>query len=126
MKENSAKFLQNINLTEHQKEHLDDAEKKRKSTKYCDDINIALNKFRTTIKAGPNNACVSCCKLLFRRTVIIFNKNRYEKSPIHLIETILASEPNTCSHDKLYICHQYYICFKKNQVQVLCSVNGLL
>ena len=43
-----------------------------------------------------------------------------------MIEKFLASETNTSNNDTLYICHQCDTSLKKDQVPVLCGVNGLL
>ena len=126
LNEKQVKETQRQTLTEEQKKQLNDNEKKRKSTKHCDDIRIVINTFKNTIKDGPNYACVSCSKFLFRRSVIVFNRNRYKKSSLNLIEKFLASETNTSDNDTLYICHQCDTSLKKDQVPVLCGVNGLL
>ena len=126
LNEKQVKETQRQTLTEEQKKQLNENEKKRKSTKHCDDIRIVINTFKNTIKDGPNYACVSCSKFLFRRSVIVFNRNRYKKSTLNLIEKFLASETNTSNNDTLYICHQCDTSLKKDQVPVLCGVNGLL
>ena len=125
LKQKQSQDKHRLYLTEQQKEQLKHTEKKRKSTKHCDDISISINTFRNTIQDGPNYTCVSCCKFLFRRAVTVFNRNRYRKSSLNLIEMFLASETNTNSHDKMYICHPCDTSRENNQIPVICSVNGM-
>ena len=57
--------------------------------------------------------------------MLVFNRNRYRKATLNLIEIFLASETNTNSHDQMYICHQCDKSLKNNQIPVICSVNGM-
>ena len=62
-------------------------------------------KFKEEVKKGPFYICVVCNRNLYKRTVQIFEKNKYQ------LETSLVFDYMVCSADgKQYIC---IICHKK-------------
>ncbi|CAB4007412.1 ATP-dependent DNA helicase PIF1 [Paramuricea clavata] len=116
----SSKIMSNrISLDPKQKNNLLNREKeKRMEKKYLThDIDMCIEKFKKQIKSGQFYICCVCNRTLYKKSVVILQKNKYPRQDCFVLQ---------CSFDgKNYICKTCHAKLLKGQQPCQAVVNNL-
>ncbi|XP_058488950.1 uncharacterized protein LOC131462026 isoform X5 [Solea solea] len=84
-------------------------------------IEDASRAFHERIKEGPTCVCCVCHRLMYRRTVVRFNQNKYNK----LSKDVTTELTNHLSTDCTWICNTCDSTMKTGQMPAQAKANGL-
>jgi hypothetical protein len=106
------KILQNKRIKynemdQSKKEELKEKQVEKKSQIH--DIDIYIEKFKKQIKAGPFYICCVCNRTLYKKSVVILQKNKYPRQDCFMLQCSFDSKEYICKtcHAKLYTKKSY-------------------
>ena len=92
-------------------------EKRMEKKSQIHDIDMYIEKFKKQIKAGPFYICCVCNRTLYKKSVVILQKNKYPRQDCFMLQ---------CSFDsKEYICKTCHAKLLKGQQPCQAVVNNL-
>ena len=96
---------------------------KKRTDAYWKTVNVAGVKFRNALKTGLCCICVSCHRLLYRRSVRKFNSQNYSRRAHVMFDATLQSLPEHC--DRQHICFTCHATLKRGRLPAQSKANGL-
>ena len=91
------------------------------SSQLNDTLLQASNSFTKAMKEGPHYICVSCNRLMYRKTVIQFQLSKYDKQTTSkFVET-----PSISLEDRLWVCKTCHNTLKHNKLPAQAKANNL-
>ena len=116
----SSKIMSNrISLDPKQKNNLLDREKEKRMEKksLTHDIDMYIEKFKKQIKSGPFYICCVCNRTLYKKSVVILQKNKYSRQDCFMLQRSFDG--------KNYICRTCHAKLLKDQQPCQAVVNNL-
>ena len=92
----------------------------RKNERNVTSIETCIINFKQAIKDGALYECVSCVRLIFRRSVVKYVSFKYKNK-----ELIRSFESVATEHGSNWICQTCDSALKRNNIPPLCSLNQL-
>jgi hypothetical protein len=99
-------------LTQHKKRALqpdddnDDIHARSKKKKRCLSIVDVIEEFHIKVKNGPNYVCTVCHRLMYKESVISYNKLKYVKASAELLASVFNARFEYISFDnKIWVCN---------------------
>ncbi|XP_078603869.1 uncharacterized protein LOC144877698 [Branchiostoma floridae x Branchiostoma japonicum] len=86
-------------------------------------IEECANAFHTKIADGPIFACISCCRLLYRCTVLEYKASNYSSNQV--IEKILKFVNDMKTNEKSWICRTCHTALKQGNVPTQSRINDM-
>ena len=96
---NSSKIMSNrMSLDPKQKNNLLNREKEKRMEKksLTHDIDTYIEKFKKQIKAGPFYICCVCNRTLYKKSVVILQKNKYPRQDCFMCQSSFDSKEYIC------------------------------
>ena len=89
-------------------------------------VEEAITAFHSETRAGPDFVCTCCHGMMYRKTVVLCNKEKYNKVSPDLLHSILNAKLNHISSDgKNYICKTYDRALARGSMPLQAKANGL-
>ena len=86
----------------------------------------AISTFLTKAKLGPECVCVCCNRIMYKQSVVPFNKFKYIKATKELLEQVFPSQNSYISLDgKQWVCKTCDGTLSKGNMPVQAKANGL-
>lgn len=82
--------------------------------------------FRSKTKLGPEFVCMCCRRMLYRQTVVAYNKSNYSKANEHLLDQVFSPEFAYISPDgKQWVCNSCDRALNQGNTPLQAKANGL-
>ena len=89
-------------------------------------LDKAIDAFLSKTKNGPEFVCVCCNHMMYRQTVVPYNKTKYTKASNELLEQVFSNEHSYVSSDgKQWVCKTCDGALSRGNVPVQAKANGL-
>ena len=90
-------------------------------------VKRCANRFYKKVKEGPIYCCVSCQRMLFRNSVLMFKTEKYDNDSSDTIQRLLSSAIANAheGNGHLWVCHTCHKTLKQSKQPVQCKLNNL-
>ena len=89
-------------------------------------VEEAITAFHSETKAGPDFVCTCCHRMMYRKTVVLCNKEKYNKVSPDLLDNIFSASLSHISSDgKEYICKTCDRALARGSIPLQAKANGL-
>ena len=89
-------------------------------------LDKAIDVFLSKTKNGPEFVCVCCNRMMYRQTVVPYNKTKYTKASNELLERVFSNEHSYVSSDgKQWVCKTCDGALSRGNMPVQAKANGL-
>ena len=89
-------------------------------------LDKAIDAFLSKTKNGPEFVCVCCNRMMYRQTVLPYNKTKYTKASNELLEQVFSNEHSyVSSNGKQWVCKTCDGALSRGNLPVQAKANGL-
>ena len=88
-------------------------------------IDSCANTFYKKTKEGPIYCCVSCKRLLFRNSVVVFKPIKYNEDVTNIISELCNQNKDLAVHETPWICFTCHRALKRSKRPTQCVLNEL-
>lgn len=89
-------------------------------------VDKAIDNFLSKAKIGPDFICVCCNRVMYKQTVVPYNKAKYAKASTEPIEKVFCVENSYISSDgKQWVCKTCDGALSRGNMPVQAKANGL-
>ena len=102
--------------------------KQRTASKRTTSITLdkAIDTFLSKAKLGPEFVCMCCNRMMYKQTIVAYNKTKYAKASNELLERVFCNEHSYVSTDgKQWVCKTCDGALSRGNMPVQAKANGL-
>ena len=89
-------------------------------------VESAIAMFLAKIKYGPEYVCMSCHRMMYNKSVVEFNREKYSKTSDDILSKVFSSEHKRVSpNGKMYVCKTCHSALSRGNMPILPKANGL-
>ena len=82
--------------------------------------------FQSKVKQGPEFVCTCCHRMMYKLSVVPYNRGKYTKASSELLEQVLSAKHNYISSDgKQWVCTTCDSALKRGNMPLQAKANGL-
>ena len=89
-------------------------------------LETAIANFHSKAKFGPDFVCTCCHRMMYRKSVVPCNTDKYTKASVEVIEKVFAKEfKHVCCDGRQWVCTTCDGALKRGNIPVQAKANGL-